>query len=49
MPAPQPLTASPAPTLDWSRPGVPAAKTFGDVYFSTDGGLEECRTLGLIF
>jgi len=47
MPAPQPLTASPAPTLDWSRPGVPAAKTFGDVYFSTDGGLEECRTVFL--
>lgn len=41
MPAPRPLTLCPAPHLDWSRPGTPAAPDFGDIYFSTDGGLNE--------
>ena len=47
MPPPLPLTQTPAPALDWSRPGTPAASDFGDIYFSTDGGLEETRTVFL--
>ena len=33
--------------LDWSRPGTPAATDFGDIYFSTDGGLDETRKVFL--
>lgn len=47
MPAPRPLTLCPPPNLDWSRPGTPAAPDFGDIYFSTDGGLDETRTVFL--
>lgn len=47
MPAPQPLTRTPAPKLDFSRPGTPAASDFGDIYFSTDGGLAETRAVFL--
>lgn len=47
MPAPRPLTLCPPARLDWSRPGTPAAADFGDIYFSTDGGLEETRTVFL--
>jgi tRNA 5-methylaminomethyl-2-thiouridine biosynthesis bifunctional protein len=47
MPAPQPLGPTPAPALDWSRPGTPAATDFGDIYFSTDGGLAETRAVFL--
>ncbi|WP_418152340.1 tRNA (5-methylaminomethyl-2-thiouridine)(34)-methyltransferase MnmD [Litorimonas sp. RW-G-Af-16] len=47
MPAPTPLTQCDPPTLDWSRPGTPAAKDFGDIYFSTDGGLDEARIVFL--
>ena len=47
MPAPKPLTETPAPQLDWSRPGTPAATDFDDIYFSTDGGLEETETVFL--
>ena len=47
MPAPLPLTRTPAPKLDFSRPGTPAATDFDDIYFSTDGGLEETRAVFL--
>lgn len=47
MPAPQPLTRTPAPKLDFSRPGTPAATDFDDIYFSVDGGLEETRAVFL--
>jgi len=47
MPAPRPLTLCPPPNLDWSRPGTPAAPDFGDIYFSTDGGLSETRAVFL--
>ena len=47
MPAPQPLTLCQAPDLDWSRAEAPAAKDFGDIYFSVDGGLEETRAVFL--
>jgi len=47
MPAPRPLTLCPPAQLDWSRPSTPAASEFGDIYFSTDGGLEETRTVFL--
>ncbi len=47
MSGPQPLTLSPSPDLDWSRPTTPAASDFGDIYFSTDGGLNESRTVFL--
>ncbi len=47
MPAPRPLTLCPPAHLDWSRPGTPAAPDFGDIYFSTDGGLNETRTVFL--
>ena len=47
MPAPKPLTQCDPPTLDWSRPGTPAATDFDDIYFSTDGGLEETQAVFL--
>lgn len=47
MSAPKPLTQCDPPRLDWSRPGTPAATDFGDIYFSTDGGLEETETVFL--
>ncbi|GLQ21580.1 tRNA (5-methylaminomethyl-2-thiouridine)(34)-methyltransferase MnmD [Algimonas porphyrae] len=47
MPPPEPLTRTPAPSLDFSRPGTPAADDFGDIYFSTDGGLDETRAVFL--
>lgn len=47
MPAPKPLTQCDPPQLDWSRPGTPAATDFGDIYFSTDGGLKETETVFL--
>jgi tRNA 5-methylaminomethyl-2-thiouridine biosynthesis bifunctional protein len=47
MPSPRPLTLCPPAQLDWSRPGTPAAPAFGDIYFSTDGGLQETRTVFL--
>ncbi len=47
MPAPKPLTETPAPNLDWSREGTPAASDFDDIYFSTDGGLEETAAVFL--
>ena len=47
MPPPVPLTQCDPPRLDWSRPGTPAASDFGDIYFSTDGGLEETETVFL--
>ena len=40
-------TGTEAPALDLSRPGAPASATFGDVYHSTDGALEEARTVFL--
>lgn len=47
MPSPQPLTPTPPAQLDWSRPETPVASDFGDIYFSTDGGVEETRTVFL--
>ena len=47
MPAPKPLTQCDPPQLDWSHLGTPAATDFGDIYFSTDGGLEETETVFL--
>ena len=47
MAAPLPLTQCPPAQLDWSRPGTPAATEFGDIYFSTDGGLDETREVFL--
>ena len=47
MPPPHPLTAAPTPTLDWSRTDTPVATDFGDIYFSTDGGTDETRTVFL--
>ena len=47
MPPPIPLTQCPAPSLDWSRADTPAATDFGDIYFSTDGGLEETKAVFL--
>lgn len=47
MSAPRPLTLCPPAQLDWTRPGTPAASDFGDIYFSTDGGLEETRVVFL--
>ena len=47
MASPRPLTQCEPPSLDWSRPDTPAAADFGDIYFSTDGGLEETRTVFL--
>ncbi|PHR60213.1 MAG: hypothetical protein COA43_07905 [Robiginitomaculum sp.] len=35
------LTATPSPTLDWSREGTPASHEYDDIYFSVDGGKEE--------
>jgi len=43
----RPLTSTPAATLDWSRPETPKATEFNDIYFSTDGGLDETRTVFL--
>lgn len=47
MPPPLPLTAAPTPQLNWSRGAVPASQDFDDIYFSTDGGLEESQTVFL--
>lgn len=43
----RPLIQTPPAALDWSRPGIPAATDFGDIYFSVDGGLDETRTVFL--
>ena len=47
MPELVPLTATPPPQLDFSRPGTPASTAFDDIYFSVDGGLAECRDVYL--
>lgn len=47
MPGPTPLTRTPAPSLDFSTPGTPAAKDFDDIYFSSEGGLDEARAVFL--
>ncbi len=47
MAEPKPLTATPAPDIDWSREGTPAAKDFDDIYFSVEGGLAETETVFL--
>ena len=47
MAHPRLLTQCPPAQLDWSRPGTPAATDFGDIYFSTDGGLDETRKVFL--
>ena len=47
MAEPRPFIQTPPAELDWSRPGTPAASQFGDIYFSTDGGLDETRAVFL--
>jgi tRNA 5-methylaminomethyl-2-thiouridine biosynthesis bifunctional protein len=47
MPAPIPLTRTPAPSLDFSTPSTPSATNFDDIYFSVDGGLAEARAVFL--
>jgi len=47
MARPGPLTQTPPAILDWTRPNTPAATEFGDIYFSTDGGLDETRAVFL--
>ena len=47
MSVPLPLIQTPAADLDWSQPDTPAATAFGDIYFSTDGGLDETRAVFL--
>ena len=47
MAEPRPLTQTPPASLDWSLPGTPAATAFDDIYFSTDGGLDETRAVFL--
>ena len=47
MAAPTPLTQCDPPKLDWSRDGTPAASDYGDIYFSTDGGLAETEQVFL--
>ena len=47
MPPPQPLTRTPPPRLDFTRPGTPLATDFDDIYFSVDGGLDETREVFL--
>jgi len=47
MAKPSPLTQTPAADLNWSRPQTPVATKFEDIYFSTDGGLDETRTVFL--
>jgi len=42
-----PLTQTPAPTLDWSREGAPASSEYDDIYFSVDGGLAETKAVFL--
>ena len=45
--SPKPLTAAPAPDLDWSREGAPASGAYDDIYFSVDGGLAETKAVFL--
>lgn len=47
MSAPIPLTATPSADLDWRSDGAPVSQKFGDIYFSTDGGASEARTVFL--
>ncbi len=47
MPELKPLTATPPAKLDFSRRGTPASTEFDDIYFSVDGGLQECRDVYL--
>ena len=47
MPPPEPLTATESPDLDLSRPDAPESRRFGDIYYSTDGGLAEAREVFL--
>ncbi len=47
MPDPRPLTLCPPANIDFSRKSAPEATDYGDIYFSTDGGAEETRTIFL--
>ncbi len=47
MSIPVPLTLCDPPKIDWSRDAAPAATGFNDIYFSTDGGLDEARSVFL--
>jgi len=42
-----PLTLCPPAKIDFSQKPAPEATDFGDIYFSTDGGAQECRTVFL--
>lgn len=46
-PAQSPLTQTPAPDMDWSRPQSPASNSFDDIYFSVENGLAETRAVFL--
>lgn len=39
--APVPLCAPPPPDLDWRTGKTPVSRQFDDIYFSSDGGLDE--------
>ena len=47
MPNPHPLTLCPAAKIDFSNKSAPEAIDYGDIYFSTDGGSEETKTIFL--
>ncbi len=44
---PRPLSETPPARLSWRDDGVPVAQDFDDIYFSTDGGLEEAKNVFL--
>ncbi|NNE56905.1 MAG: tRNA (5-methylaminomethyl-2-thiouridine)(34)-methyltransferase MnmD [Hellea sp.] len=47
MPEPLPLTLCPPARIDFGDKGAPEAPEFGDIYFSTDGGLTEAQAVFL--
>ncbi len=47
MSNPRPLTLCPPANIDFSNKSSPEAVDFGDIYFSTDGGSEETKTVFL--
>ncbi len=47
MPDPQPLTLCPRADIDFGTKNAPESKRFGDIYYSTDGGSEETKTVFL--
>jgi len=47
MPVPKPLTLCPPAQIEFGDKRTPKAPEFGDIYFSTDGGLKETQTVFL--